>query len=412
MITDGDRGVRLAAAAALHAINDPKALAPLLEQITREQDPDVRAALTAPLASIGDLQALPVLRTLLRDPYTTTAAAAAIALRELGPTIREKAPTLKPEIADELREIFERTPPGPGTLALRESLIEAMVPLRSQSLMQTFYRLLQETSSVRIRWAALRALGELGDPKSADTIARYIEDRESGVRLEAIRALGRTSAAEHASQLYRRLNPAIEPDANVREEAWKVLEAAFPRISLEQLPDWASRFPDEPARRLAVLRAMMDGYTRTRRAEPLAAAQQRAGVAHMELAQPAEAVILFKASLELWQKRDPQHVMTERRSEQYLQSLLRARQYPEAVRFAGELVKNSVSYQQTAGVNFRDEAQRLQKIGHTADCLALIEQIRKMSPPLAAQYQEVFDPIEQSLRPATTQEVAREPAVP
>lgn len=412
MIGDGDRAVRLSSAAALHAINDPGALSHLLDQIAREQDPDVRGALAAPLASIGDLKAVPVLRMLLHDRYTTAAAAAAAALREMGPTIREKDAAVATEIADELRSLYEQTPPGPGTLALREAMVEAMVPLRSKPLMQTFYRLLRETSSVRIRWAALRALGELGDPQSADTIARYLDDRESGVRLEAVRAVGRTAPAEHAEELYRRLSPTVETDAIVREEAWKVLEASFARISLEQLPGWDNRFAQEPARRLPVLRALIEGYTRTRDAESLASAQQRAGVASMELNQPADAAAFFKPALDYWQRRDLQHMLSEQLADQYLQALLRARQYAEAVRIAGELVKGQVSYQQTAGVNFKNELERLQQAGRSADCLGLIEQIRKMEPPLAAQYQEIIAPIEQSLRRATTQEVAKDVALP
>lgn len=412
MIADTDRGVRLSAAAALHAINDPQALTPLLEQIVREQDPEVRAALAAPLGSIGDLRAVPVLRKLLHDPYTTTASAAAAALRELGPTLREKSPADATEIAQELRTLLEETPPGPGTLALRESLVEAMVPLRSRPLMSTFYRLLRETSSVRIRWAALRALGELGDPQSADTIVRYLEDRENGVRLEAIRALGKTSPADHAEALYRRLSPANESDSNVRDEAWKVLEPAFAKLSLEQLPDWVRRFADEPARRLAVLRALIDGYTRSKNAELLAATQQKAGAAEIELNQPADAAAFFKPAFEYWQKRDPEHMVTEQLAEQYLLALLRGRQYADAARFSGELVKGRASYQQTVGVTIRGELDRLQKLSRLADCLALLEQMRKMTPPLAPHYAEDFAQLEVELRRASTQESPTAPAVP
>lgn len=410
MIADSDRNVRIAAASALRAINDPLALDSLLKQLTREQDPEVRAALAAPLASIGDLRAIPALRTLLHDPYTTTAAAAAAALKELGPTLREQNPQVAHEVAMELKTTLDELPPGPGTLALREAVVDAMVPLRETALISTFYRLLGETSSVRVRWAALRALGEIGDPKSADTIARYLEDRENGVRLEAVRALGRTSVPDHAEELYRRLSPALEADQSVREEAWTVLQSAFAHISLELLPDWADRFKDDPARRAVVVRAMIDGYAKAGNTAQLASAQQRLGVALMEANQPAEAATYFKLALDYWQEKNPEHMVTEQLVEQYLQALLRGRQYAPAVKFAGDLVKSRASYQQTAGADFRAEIDRLRELGRNAECLALIDQIHKMTPALAGLYQEAINTIEIDLRRSTTQPSATQPA--
>ena len=418
MIVDSDRDVRIAASTALRAINDPQALDALLKQLAREQDPEVRAALAAPLASIGDLRAVPALRTLLHDPYTTTAAAAAAALKELGPIIQKEAPQTAQEIAMELKGTLEDLPPGPGTLALREAIVDAMVPLRESTLMPTFYRLLRETTSVRVRWAALRALGEIGDPRSADTIAGYLEDRENGVRLEALRALGNlktpgvsreTSAADHAEEIYKRMNPTFETDPSVREQAWAVLQPAFSGIALEQLPTWADRFEKDPARRIIVLRAMVERYDKPQDADPLAAARQRLGVALMDANQPTEAAKAFKPALDYWQARNPEHMVTEQLVEQYLKSLLLSRQYAEAVSLAGELVKTRISYQQTAGANFRAELDRLHQTGRNPECLALIEQIRKMTPPLAPLYQEAINSIELEIRHSTSSPAATQP---
>lgn len=418
MIVDSDRDVRIAASTALRAINDPQALDALLGQLNGEQDPEVRAALAAPLASIGDLRAVPALRTLVHDPYTTTAAAAAAALKELGPIIREKAPQTAQEIAMELKGTLEELPPGPGTLALREAIVDAMVPLREPALMPTFYRLLRETTSVRVRWAALRALGEIGEAKSGDTIAGYLEDRENGVRLEALRALGNlktasgsreTSAADHAEEIYKRMDPAFETDPSVREQAWAVLQPAFLGIALEQLPTWADRFEKDPARRIIVLRAMVDRYNRPQDADPLAAARQRLGMALMDANQPAEAAKAFKPALDYWRVKNPEHMVTEQLVEQYLKSLLYSRQYAEAVSLAGELVKTRISYQQTAGASFRTELDRLRQTARNPECLALIEQIRKMAPPLAPLYQEAINTIELEIRRTTSQPAATQP---
>ena len=224
MIGDASREVRLAVANALLATNDPGALDALLLQLQREPDPEVRAVFAAPIASIGDLRAVPALRALLKDNAMIAATAAASALRELGPIIHDRNPQLAHEIAVDLRTALDRAGTGPASLAFREAIAESLVPLRDPEMMQTLYRLLRDADSTRIRWAALRALGELKDAKAADTIARYLEDRESGVRLEAVRALGKTSPAEHAGELYRRMNSVEETDSSVRDEAWNVLQ--------------------------------------------------------------------------------------------------------------------------------------------------------------------------------------------
>lgn len=412
MIVDSDRDVRIAAANALRAINDPQALDALLKQLALEQDPEVRAALAAPLASIGDLRAVPALRTLLHDPYTTTAAAAAAALKELGPIIQKDAPQTAQEVAMELKGTLEELAPGPGTLALREAIVDAMVPLREPTLMPTFYRLLRETTSVRVRWAAMRGVGEIGDPKSADTVAGYLEDRENGVRLEALRALGNLKgespsreapAADHAEEIYRRMDPAKESDPSVREAAWLVLQPAFSGIATEQLPTWADRFEKDQARQTVVLRAMVERYQKLQDADQLALARQRLGAALMDLNQPADAAKAFKPALDYWQVKNPEHMVTENLVDQYLKSLLRSRQYTEAVSLCGELVKTRVSYQQTAGANFRAEIDRLRQLGRNPECLALIEQIRKMSPTLAPLYQEAINATEAEIRRSTTQ---------
>ena len=398
MISDSSRDVRLAVANAMLAINDPAALDSLLSQLDREMDPEVRAALAAPIASIGDLRAVAPLRKLLKDPSISAAAAAAGALRELGPVIREKDAKLAREVAVDLRAALDATGDGPGAVAFREALAEAMVPLREPELVPTLYRLLREPGSVRIRWAALRALGELRDPKSADTIARYLEDRESGVRLEAVRALKKTSAPEHAEELYRRMNPVEETDVSVRDEAWNVLQTTFAKLPLEQLPAWATRFAAEPARRLVVLRAMADRQALPGAEAALAATRQQIGVALIELNQPADAAAQFKLALDYFSSIGSQDMVVEQLVDQYLQALLRGRSFADAATFGSQLLTARAAYQQTVGVLFRNEARRLADAQGYSDCLSLIDAARKIAPPLAQRYLDEMAVIEREAR--------------
>lgn len=391
MISDSSREVRLAVAGALQATNDPAALDPLLKQLSRESDPEVRAALAEPLARIGDLRAVSALRQLLSDPSLNVAAAGAAALRELGAVIREKEPALATAVAKDLQGALSRASTGPGAMALREAIADAMIPLREASLIPTFYQFLGESGSTRLRWAALRALGELRDPKAADTIARYLEDRESGVRLEAVRSLGKTSAVEHAELLYRRTSVVEETDPSVRDEAWGVLQGVFAKLPLEQLPAWVQRYPSDPGRRVVVLRAMAQRQEAAGDVAHLALSRQAIGVALMELDQPLEASTQFKAALDYFSGQADQQMVTEQLVEQYLRSLVRSRSTAQIVEFGSKLLTQRAAYQQTLGVLLRNEIRGMVDQKQYADAVAIIQASRKIEPPLAARYADDLD---------------------
>ncbi len=393
MIADGSRDVRMAVAGALLATNDPAALDPLLKQLAREGDPEVRASLAAPLASIGDLRAVPALRQMLSDPSLSAAAAGAAALRELGPVIREKDPALAMAVAKDLQGALSRVEGGPGAMPLREAIAEAMIPLREPSLIPTFYQFLGESGSTRLRWAALRALGELRDPKAADTIARYLEDRESGVRLEAVRSLGKTSAAEHAELLYRRTSIVEETDPSVRDEAWGVLQGVFAKLPLEQLPVWVQRYAGEASRRVVVLRAMAQRQEAAGDAAHLAVTRQAIGVALMDLDQPLDASTQFKTALDYFAGQADQQMMTEQLVEQYLRSLVRSRSTTQIIEFGSRLLTQRASYQQTLGVVLRNEVRGMVDQKQYADAVSIIQASRRIDPPLATKYADDLDAI-------------------
>ena len=292
------------------------------------------------------------------------------------------------DVARELQAALERSQSVQGSLPLREALAEALIPLRDPDTLPTLYQLLRDRSSARIRWAALRALGEMGDPKAADTIARYLEDRESGVRLEAVRSLGKTSAAEHAEQLYRRMDPVEETDASVRDEAWNVLQSTFTKLPLEQLPTWVQRFNSDPSRRAVVLRAILQREDARQDPARIASANQMLGNTSLELNQPGEAAFQYKAALDYYSAQAGQQMVVERLIEQYLTALVRSRDYAGAVQFSNALLARQAAYQQTVGVLLRNEARLLIDRRQPAEALALIEAAQTIRPALAARYLE------------------------
>lgn len=393
LIGDSSRDVRMAVASALRATNDPAALDALLGQLDKETDPAVKAALAAPIASIGDLSAVPALRKLLADRSVGIATAGASALKELGPML-QKDPALAHAVALDLKNALGRAQAGPGAQGLREAIAESLIPLRDPEMLQTFYELLRERSSTRIRWAALRGLGELQDPKAADTIARYLEDRESGVRLEAVRSLEKTSAIEHADELYRRMNPVDERDASVRDEAWRVVQTTFAKLPAEQMPEWVKRFSADPSRKAAFLKAMTAREDVRNSPARLASAEQDLGNVLMELNQPSDAIVEFRAALDYYASQPSQQVVIERLAESYLQALLKAREYSTAARFAGSILAEKASYQQTVGVLFRNEAKQLLDQQRYADLRTLATSVRTIQPALASRYVEDINSLE------------------
>lgn len=394
MISDSSPEVRLAVANALLATNDAAALDAMLAQLEHETDPQVKAALAAPIASIGDLKAVPALRKLLHDPAVSTAIAGAAALRELGAVIHEREAALAKQVAEDLQATLERFRTGPGSLQLREAVADALIPLREPTMLPLYYKLLSEGASTRIRWAALRGIGELRDPRTADTVARYLEDRESGVRLEAVRALGKTSSIEFAEEVYRRTSAVEEPDPSVRDEAWTVMRQAFAKMSVEQLAGWTNRFASDPAHRLIALTALLQRHETEKRDAQAAATHHQIGITLMALDQPADAAAEFRKALDWYTANNGQEMLIEQVTEQLLQALLRARKYSEAGQFGGQLLAQKASYQQTVGVQFRNEARRLAEDQRSLDLANLASAARAITPPLADQFLQDIAAIE------------------
>lgn len=399
MIGDSSSDVRLDVADSLRAINDADALEPLLAQLAQESNPDVRARLAAAIAPIRDLRAVPELLKLLKDSSYRAAEAAANALRVMAPVIVEKDPAMSKEVAKALVETIDTTAGRSAATGLRESAVEALGPLRDPAMINVFTRLLGPNESPRIRRAALRGLAELRDPNTADTIANSLDDRsDSSVRMQAVIALGATATFAHAEKLWRLMDPAVESDPAVREQAWRVLQNLFASTPKEQLAQWADRFRDQPARRLSVQLALRDVLEKEKDEVQLAVVRQNIGETYMKLNQPAEATPYFKAALDYYRASRARDMVVEGLVGQYLDSLLGSRKYAEACKFAAESIAENPSDQQTMGSRIRTKVERLRDEGAADDALLLIGEALKMSPPLAARYVNDLESIREDLQ--------------
>lgn len=390
MIGDSDPGVRAEVGRTLWATVDTQAVTPLLVQLRQETHPAVRAQFAQTLAKIGDARAVDDLRRLLDDPAPRVVEAAAVALEDFGPALRDDNPAVAKQIALQLRRMLETGAAPTAQPRLRSAVVEAMVAMREPDVRQTLLQLLGSQEDVAVRRAVLRGMGELRDSAYADVILdRLLNDTEDGIRLEAARALTYTALPEQATTLYPRLGNA-EPNPDVRAAVWRVLQTLFPQMNDAQLRNAVGRFERDPQRQVLPQQALRDLLIAAGRDSDLAYARQKLGEIYMNLQQPEKAVAEFQAALDHWSTQG-RAMESETLMRQLLEARLRARQYREAVRFGAALLADDTGKQELVGPMIRDEADRLVAAERYRDALTLIEQAEQMTPPLAARYLTALD---------------------
>lgn len=402
MIGDSSPKVRVAVADALTKINDAASLELLLAQLAQETDAQVKAALALAVAPINDLRAVPALLGLLGDSAYVVVRASAQAIEQLGPKIREEDSALARRTADALRTALENHGGGPGGAELRQTLVDAMIPLRQESLLPVLRSLLDERrgEGPEVRRLAIKAIGEIGNPQSAGVIVAALDDRDARVRLEAVIALGNIrTAAEYAQTLLRRLDPSEEPDPSIREKTWLVFQSVLPEFSKEQLASFAEQFKDDPNRQIIVLKELAQQLLKLKMEDELATVRQNIGIALMQLGNYKEAAEYFRLALE-YKKTQPTvpGVVIAGLVEDRIKALLLAEQYPEAIDFAGQSVRENPNNQRPIGSAIRQEVERLARLDRFDNALSLIEESRKMTPPLAEQYRQQLADIETDIR--------------
>jgi HEAT repeat protein len=411
LVSDSDAHVRLQAARTLKAINFSGAIDAMMAQLPLETDPEVKAALVAAIAQIGDIRAVPLLRKLLSDPSLSVQRAAVDALRTLGPAYYKADRDGAHDLALQLWNLYQQRAKDSGTGDLQAACIEAIAPLRESSLVLPLVRLLDPDQSDPMRAAVLRALGDLGDPNTDDAIRTWLlQETQPTIRLDALDALGKAgSFGADAEALYSFFKPdTTEPEPAVRERAWQVFQALLPTASKEMLNAWAgSQLLKEPNHRLGVLLELNRKLTADRSLEDLALQQQNTGDTYLKLEPPQydQAAKYFQSALAYWQGQNVSNEVTENLVTQLMNSLLKSQQYADAARFAEKMISSSRSQQQTMGSLILEEAERLQNSTDAAsssadhaNALNLIDQAMKMKPPLDGSYLDDLRGIQKQLR--------------
>ncbi len=209
LAADPEPGVRevLTWAIARHGNEARDALLPLLTH----DDPVVRAQAAHALSKVGDAGVVPRIAPLLGDLTPFVAAKAAQVLGRLG----------GPDAWCALTHAL-----GSGPEEVDDAVVAALEHAGSDAVHLLIPTL--RNASPRVRAGAAEALGLIGDPAVAPTLAPLLGDEDRGVRFEAIVALGQLSgdAAEAAIEEAR-----VSPDDRLRQVAARLLRdrAATPR---------------------------------------------------------------------------------------------------------------------------------------------------------------------------------------
>ncbi|MFN4242254.1 MAG: HEAT repeat domain-containing protein [Tepidisphaerales bacterium] len=396
MVGDSSRAVRLEVATALRSINDAAALDVLLTQLPQETSPEVRAALALALGPIRDVRATDALLSLLGDADVRVAEAAAESLAALAPEIR-RHPAMADVVATAVRShLLGR---GAESASLRGALLEVLVPLRRRELLPLAQSMLEPSQPSRVRRAAVRLLGELSDPGTAESLKSVLASAEgdASLRLEAVSALGALPTFDHAETLYRHTQEQFEPDALVRARAWALLAEQFQRANRQQLRAWAGRLEGDDARQLDVLTALVEQLRNPEDGEALALAQAEQGKLLLRLDRPAEAAVALRSALDYWRTRGAANAYVTELSLQTLEALLRSGQFAEAVNVTAAASSSSdASLARPMSQRLLEHARGLLERGDAAARL-LLEELRRVAPSLPEEMRERFTAVETRL---------------
>ena len=183
-LQDSDPDVVTQTVSALGRIGDPRAasaLVPLLES----PDANLRLLVSEALGDMGDERAVPNLLAVLDTDDEKLQLKVLAILRKL------RAPEAIPDLLQLLKHRSEM---------IRQRACDALGRMGDADVAERLETVLSVDPSTEVRAAAARALGEIADPGSVDSLKKALED-EFLVRCQAIIALGTVGDQENVSDL-------------------------------------------------------------------------------------------------------------------------------------------------------------------------------------------------------------------
>ncbi len=217
---------RWQAAQALGELGDPRAIEPLIEAL-EDTNQWVRIVAAEALGQLRARQAVEALILCLDDPSIWVRRAAVVALGEIG----------DPRAVPPLVERLLHHPSTEWPVELRDVAARALGRLGPPALEALTAAL--EDEDKWVRQAAVRALGQMGNPQAADALIAVLDSDEPWLRSAAVQALARIPDAravraalrsEEAPRAFGMLIALNEMDSSVARWLTAALEDPDPQI--------------------------------------------------------------------------------------------------------------------------------------------------------------------------------------
>ncbi len=293
---DDSAEVRKEAALLTASLNQDGATEKLLERLEVEKNAEVRQALLTGLGQLHKSSALGAVLEEVNSSNDGVAAAAASALGRfaeadpLDKDVRKKATAA-------LIERYRGANDSAAHAALREALISALGEVGDGDVHAVLTQALEDKAAT-VRLAAVNGLANLGASESADAIAVAISDPDRGVRRAAISAVGKLAGKKHLPTIIKRTDASVEPDAEVRKQAWQVSMEILAASEVDVLQSVCKSLKDRDdalEQRIQILQLLILAMKSSGNYPPaeIADAHRRVGEALMTAGRPAEAAEAF-----------------------------------------------------------------------------------------------------------------------
>jgi hypothetical protein len=146
-----------------------------------------------------------------------------------------------------------------------------------------------------VRLAGVKGLAQFRKPELADAVAGLAGDDDRGVRQAVLDALGLIAGARDLQTVLKRTEPAVEPDATVREKAWTVAMSILAKADAQTLAGVCDALADrlDAVSQRITLRQMLVASLRASKNNQWPAASRKLAVDLLAASRPAEAAPLL-----------------------------------------------------------------------------------------------------------------------
>ena len=296
MLADDDSRIRRATALLEANLGDPNAADLLLGRLKVEEIPEVKQGLLTAVGQLKDPKVVgPVLKEVdSKDAPVAAAAAAALARVALAAPLKGAIHDLAVKVllaryADSSSSSVNGYAP-----ALREALLTAMGTIADENFIPAMRSALADAAAT-VRLAGVKGLAQFRKPELTDAVAGLAGDDDRGVRQAVLDALGLIAGARDLQTVLKRTEPAVEPDATVREKAWTVAMAILAKADAQTLAGVCDALADrlDAVSQRITLRQMLVATLRASKNNQWPAASRKLAVDLLAASRPAEAAPLL-----------------------------------------------------------------------------------------------------------------------